>query len=128
MPPKAKPTKDTSTATIGFEAKLWLSADSRGEAETAEGNRSNNMDAADLSGATKTAAGSPQGQRGGVHQFYTPSCVVRLLVEMLAPYTALRGSAFYPSEASSQVVSAAKDKGRNYDPACGDLNSKADLT
>lgn len=48
------------------------------------------------SGARKTAAGSPQGERGGVHQFYTPSCVVRLLVEMLAPY-----------------------KGRIYDPACG---------
>ncbi|CAN5874688.1 hypothetical protein BH11VER1_BH11VER1_30520 [soil metagenome] len=48
------------------------------------------------SGARKTAAGSPQGERGGVHQFYSPSCVVRLLVEMLAPY-----------------------KGRIYDPACG---------
>jgi type I restriction enzyme M protein len=66
----------------------------------------------DWSGATKTAAGSPQGERGGAHQyfltrfasaegknggqFYTPSCVVRCLVEMLAPY-----------------------KGRIYDPACG---------
>jgi type I restriction enzyme M protein len=50
----------------------------------------------DWSGATKTAAGSPKGERGGVHQFYTPSCVVRCLVEMLAPY-----------------------KGRIYDPACG---------
>ena len=71
------------------------------------------------SGARQTAKGSPQGERGGVHQFYTPSCVVRCLVEMLAPYTALRGSAFLQSEASSQVVSAAKDKGRIYDPACG---------
>ncbi len=30
-----------STANLGFEAKLWLAADSRGEAETAEGKRSN---------------------------------------------------------------------------------------
>jgi type I restriction enzyme M protein len=37
---------------------------------------------------------SAEGKNGG--QFYTPSCVVRLLVEMLAPY-----------------------KGRIYDPACG---------
>ena len=36
--------KDTS---IGFEARLWLAADSRSAAETAEGNRSNNMDAAE---------------------------------------------------------------------------------
>ena len=48
------------------------------------------------SGARKTATVSPQGERGGVHQFYTPSCDVRLLVEMLAPY-----------------------KGRIYDLACG---------
>ncbi len=37
MPPKAKPTKDTNTATIGFEAKLWLTADKL----------RNNMDAAE---------------------------------------------------------------------------------
>lgn len=37
---------------------------------------------------------SAEGKKGG--QFYTPSCVVRLLVEMLAPY-----------------------KGRVYDPCCG---------
>ena len=71
------------------------------------------------SGARKTAKGSPEGERGGVHQFYTPSCVVRCLVEMLAPYTALRGSAYLQSEASPQVVSVAKDNGRIYDPACG---------
>jgi hypothetical protein len=42
MPRKASSKPDSpSTATIGFEAKLWLTADSRGEAETAEGNRSN---------------------------------------------------------------------------------------
>jgi type I restriction enzyme M protein len=37
---------------------------------------------------------SAEGKRGG--QFYTPGCIVKLLVEMLAPY-----------------------KGRIYDPACG---------
>jgi len=37
---------------------------------------------------------SAEGKRGG--QFYTPGCIVKLLVEMLAPY-----------------------KGRVYDPACG---------
>jgi type I restriction enzyme M protein len=41
-----------------------------------------------------TMFASAEGKNGG--QFYTPSCVVRLLVEMLAPY-----------------------KGRIYDPACG---------
>ncbi len=41
-----------------------------------------------------TQFASAEGKNGG--QFYTPSCVVRLLVEMLAPY-----------------------KGRIYDPACG---------
>lgn len=71
------------------------------------------------SGARKTANGSPKGERGGVHQFYTPSCVVRLLVEMLAPYTALRDSAFLQSEAKPQVVRGAKDNDRICDPACG---------
>lgn len=41
-----------------------------------------------------TQFASAEGKNGG--QFYTPSCVVRVLVEMLAPY-----------------------KGRVYDPACG---------
>ncbi len=41
-----------------------------------------------------TRFASAEGKNGG--QFYTPSCIVRLLVEMLAPY-----------------------KGRVYDPACG---------
>lgn len=41
-----------------------------------------------------TRFASAEGKNGG--QFYTPSCVVRLLVEMLAPY-----------------------KGRVYDPCCG---------
>ncbi|MBB5349969.1 type I restriction enzyme M protein [Haloferula luteola] len=41
-----------------------------------------------------TMFASAEGKNGG--QFYTPSCIVRLLVEMLAPY-----------------------RGRIYDPACG---------
>jgi type I restriction enzyme M protein len=85
--PKSNGSPKDSTATIGFEANLWLAADKL----------RNNRDAAGTSGASKTARrGSPQGERGGVHQFYTPSCVVRCLVEMLAPC-----------------------KGRIYDPACG---------
>ena len=46
---------------------------------------------------------------------------MRGLVEMLAPSTALRASAFLQSKASPQVVSAAKDKGRIYDPECGSV-------
>ena len=47
MPRKASSKPDSpSSATIGFEAKLWLAADSRGEAETAEGNRSNTFSSA----------------------------------------------------------------------------------
>lgn len=55
MPAKRKTSsKESTTANIGFEAKLWLAADSRGEAETAEGNRSNNMAAAEPSAARQT--------------------------------------------------------------------------
>lgn len=124
-----KPTTATSTATIGFEATAlrgsapfhgnrtlrslkgnrWFAADSRSAAETDESNRSNPTDAAETSGATWTTAGSPKGWRGGAEQFYTPSCVVRLIVEMLAPCTALRGSAFPQGKAIPQVLSAAKN-------------------
>ena len=45
MPRASSSSKNNSSATLGFEAKLWLAADSRSEAETAEGNRSRNMDA-----------------------------------------------------------------------------------
>ena len=60
MPARAKATapKD-STATIGFEAKLWLTADKL----------RNNMDAAEPSGARQTATGSPKGERGGENQY-----------------------------------------------------------
>jgi type I restriction-modification system DNA methylase subunit len=40
--PRSSKTSNSS-ANIGFEAKLWLTADSRSEAETPEGNRSGNM-------------------------------------------------------------------------------------
>jgi len=39
---------NNSTANLGFEAKLWLAADSRSEAETGEGNRSTNMNATEI--------------------------------------------------------------------------------
>ncbi len=59
-PPKQKsPNGKDSTATIGFEAKLWLTADKL----------RNNMDAAEPSGARQTAAGSPKGERGGANQY-----------------------------------------------------------
>lgn len=71
----SKPDSDcSSAATIGFEA----------------------MDSGQPNGARQTAKGSPQGERGGVHQFYTPSCVGRSLVEI-----------------------PASDQGRIYDTACG---------
>ena len=79
--PKSNGSKD-STATIGFEAKLWLTADTatRGRASAKRGtklrsaterrdNLRNNMATADWSGATKTATGSPKGERGGANQY-----------------------------------------------------------
>ena len=57
----------------------------------------------DLHGRHPSRQESPsaEGKNGG--QFYTPSCVMRCLVEMLAP-----------------------DKGRIYDPACGSDCFRAD--
>ena len=69
--------------------------------------------------ARHIAEGNPQDERGGVHQFYTPSGVDRLIVKMLAHYAAMRGSAFYESEASLQAVNEAKDNGRIYGSTCG---------
>lgn len=37
-----------TAANLGFEAKLWLTADSRSAAEIAEGNRSTNMNATEI--------------------------------------------------------------------------------
>ena len=72
--------KASNTANLGFEANLWLAADSRSAAETAEGNLRNNMDAADWSGAIGTPRqGSPKGERGGANKcnaenvFWVPS-------------------------------------------------------
>ena len=62
MPARKKASKSAknSSANLGFEAKLWLAADKL----------RNNMDAADWSGATGTARqGSPEGGRGGAHQY-----------------------------------------------------------
>ena len=57
--PKSNGSPNASSSTIGFEAKLWLTAD----------NLRNNMDAAEPSGARQPAAGSPKGQRGGAEQY-----------------------------------------------------------
>ena len=71
MPVKRKDSaKDSSSsATIGFEAKLWLAADGGNAAETVDGNRSNNMDAAVPSGVRQTAKSSSKGERGGANQY-----------------------------------------------------------
>jgi len=124
MPAKrtAAPMESASTAHIGFEAKLWLAADKGvlpkdyarngldkhrlGEligliatislTAASEGEKTHRS--VDLPGRVDeyflTRFASAEGRNGS--QFYTPSCVVRCLVEMLAPY-----------------------KGRTYDPACG---------
>ena len=75
--PKSKDSPKDTTTTIGFEAKLWLTADKL----------RNNMAAAEPSGARQpersagspayslpqrpgqTAAGRPQGERGGANQY-----------------------------------------------------------
>ena len=97
---KSAPVKD-STATIGFEAKLWLTADKL----------RSNMDAAEPSGARQTATGSPQGERGGVHQFGVP------------PMTAGRHSANTKTEGKPQVVSEAKDNIAGFVIANGSMSS-----
>ncbi|MEZ5497893.1 MAG: class I SAM-dependent DNA methyltransferase [Steroidobacteraceae bacterium] len=79
---------------IDVIATIELTAASEGESSSnKKGHRS-----IDLLGRVYeyflTRFASAEGKNGG--QFYTPSCVVRCLVEMLAPY-----------------------KGRIYDPACG---------
>jgi type I restriction enzyme M protein len=78
---------------IDVIATIELTAASEGEGASTRSHRS-----VDLLGRVYeyflTRFASAEGKNGG--QFYTPSCVVRCLVEMLAPY-----------------------KGRIYDPACG---------
>jgi len=53
---------------LGFEATLWAAADILGRVYE----------------YSLTQFASAEGKNGG--QFYTPRCVVRVLVEMLAPY------------------------------------------
>jgi len=103
-PPKAKSAPKDSTANTGFEAKVGLAADKLG----------NTLEAAEPSGARQSDAGSPQGEGGGVHQFYTPSCVVSLLVEMLAPYKAGR---YDPSCGSGGVFFNARGGAKRKAPA-----------
>ena len=78
---------------LGFEATLWATADKlRG-----------NLDAAEYKHVVLglifqnflSEFASTEGKKGG--QFYTPRCVVQLLVEMLAPY---KGRVFAPCCAS----------------------------
>ncbi len=59
MARKASSKPADSSAHLGFEAKLWLSADKLRK----------NMDAAEPSGARQTAASSPKGERGGANQY-----------------------------------------------------------
>jgi len=71
MAKPGKKSNSNSAATVGYEAQLWqMAAALHGS-----------MDAAEY-------------KKGG--EFYTPRCVVKLLVEMLEPY-----------------------RGRVYDPCCG---------
>ena len=60
--PSRKQSRSGFAANLGSEAKLWLSDDKL----------RNHKDAAEPSGARQTANGSPQGERGGVHQFGVP--------------------------------------------------------
>ncbi len=62
MPARSTSTSKDTSANLGFEANLWLSADKL----------RNNMDAAEPSGARPIAKGNPQGERGGVHPFSVP--------------------------------------------------------
>ena len=72
------------TAPQPIEQVLWASADKLRK----------NMDAAEYKHIVLGQFALAEGKKGG--QFYTPRCVVQLLVEMLEPY-----------------------KGRVFDPCCG---------
>ena len=79
--PSRKQSRSGFTTNLGSEAKLWQSADKL----------RNHKDAAEPSGARQTANGSPQGERGGVHQFGVPpkgnasSAQVQPFIHHLAP-------------------------------------------
>jgi hypothetical protein len=100
----------SSPAWIGEITRMARQASSKPDSGTSQSSATIGFERADRwqpSGARSTAKDSPQGERGGVHQFGVP------------PKTALRDSAFLQREASPQLVSEAKDNGRIYDPACG---------
>jgi len=82
--PKSNGSPNASTATIGFEAKLWLTADKL----------RNNMDAAEPSGARQPAAGSPKGQRGGAEQYKAENV---FWVPAEARWSHLQGAAKQPT-------------------------------
>lgn len=83
---KASSKPADSTANLGFEAKLWLTADSalrdsaflQSEAspqvvsEAKDNSRKDDDVRWQPSGARQIAKGNPQGERGGVHQFGVP--------------------------------------------------------
>jgi type I restriction enzyme M protein len=102
-------------ANLGFESELWRAADAlRSNMDAAEYKHVvlgqlidliSNIGLGDKANRSRDILGrvyeyflsqfaSAEGKKGG--QFYTPRCMVRLLVEMLSPY-----------------------KGRVYDPCCG---------
>ena len=79
MPPKAKHTKDTSSATIGFDATALCASAFLQTGGTLQvmAERQDNFGKDDdvrwqPSGAKQIAKGNPQGERGGVHQFGAP--------------------------------------------------------
>ncbi len=78
-------------ATTGYEAELWRMADAlRGSMDAAEYKHV----VLGLIFLFLSQFANAEGKKGG--EFYTPRCVVKLLVEMLEPY-----------------------RGRVYDPCCG---------
>ncbi len=105
---KNKPWKNGDGATLGFEEmRAKLAADKAGGADPEDPDeyRAENVFWVPKESRSKDILGrvyeyflgefaGAEGKKGG--QFYTPRCVVRLLVEMLSPY-----------------------KGRVYDPCCG---------
>jgi len=110
MPAKRKTTspKD-STATIGFEAtalrgSAFLQSEAKPQvvSEAKDNFRKDDDVRWQPSGARSTAKGSPQGERGGVHQFGVPT------------KTAGRDSANTNPEGKPQVVSEAKDNNANF--------------
>ncbi len=95
--PQPSPTGITSDL-AALPPSRMASSSIRGGSEAESEGKSTSHRSVDLLGRVYeyflTRFASAEGKNGG--QFYTPSCVVRTIVEMLAPY-----------------------KGRIYDPACG---------